>query len=535
MMRTNFKKITPFVVAIGLGLTSCTKLDVPIESEITPDNFPVTQEDFTAISGAAYTFLHYKYYTINHILMQELSGDGAILTANGGNWYDDGRYQNYHLHQTNGDQRFIKEVWTAWYNGISKINSLLPLLQQAQENSFKTITIAEMRALRAYFYYLLMDDFGGVPLVTEFGANVKPVGRSSRSDVFDFIEQELLEALPNLRSETGVKTYSKPTKWMAYSLLAKLYLNSEVYTGTARYNDAILACDMVIEESQRSGSINLEADYLKMFDYDNGPQIKEFIFTIPCDPVNNPEQIPARYWLHGGLRSSYQLPYTPSGSLRALPKYYELFSKEPQDVRNKFWLVGKQYYSDGSPVIIKTTKKGMDNSYTGADGATAIDYHLEFTPDILFRDLKTFETGNDELGRAIGYRVNKFRADPTSTSRNQNNDQPIFRYADILLMKAESILRGGQATMGHTALELFNKVRSRSKASSYSSIDLQDILDERAREFAFEGWRRNDLIRFGKFEQPWGVKTSTDIQKRVFPIPTEQIKLNPLLEQNPSY
>lgn len=531
------KQLTVWVriALLSLLFSACTKLDVPVQSEINPGNFPKTEEDFIALSGPAYNFLQYKYYTINQVLIQELMGDGAVLTANGGNWYDDARYKNYHHHTVSPDERFIKEIWTAWYNGISKVNSILPLLQKARESTFKKTTIAEMRVLRALFYFLLMDDFGPVPLVTEFGPDVKPVGRSSREDLFNFIEKEVNESLPDLRSETGVVTYSKPTRWMACALLAKLYINAAVYTGKTKWNEAVAACDKIIQEAQASGKFALDADYIKMFDYDNGPQIKDFIFAIPCDPYQNPEHIPARYWLHPDLRSKYGLPFSPSGCIRAWPEYYAKFSNSPGDERTKIWLTGKQYYNDGTPVIIKTTRVGLDNNYKGIDGSAPVDYHLELTPAVIFRDMNTFETGNDQLGRAVGYRVNKFNADKTSISRNQNNDLPVFRYADILLIKAEALLRGATPTLGQTAVSLANQVRRRAKAIEYTQLSLPELLDERARELAFEGWRKNDLIRFGEYEKPWGVKTNTDIRMRVLPIPAEQIVLNPLIKQNDGY
>lgn len=519
-----------------LLFTGCTDLNVPVESELTPDTFPKTEEDFISLAGPVYTFLQYKYYTINQILIQELMGDGAVLTANGGNWFDDGRYKNYHHHTVNADQRFLRESWTAWFNGISKVNSILPLFYEAEETSARNMAIAEVRAMRAFFYFLLMDDFGGVPVVTDFGPDSKPKARDSREDVFSFIESEILEVLPDLSAETGVTTYGRPNRWMAYALLAKLYINADVYTGHPRWDDAISACDAIITEAQTNGTIALDADYLHMFYPDNGPHIKDFIFAIPCDGVQMKEHIPARYWLHPALRYKYELPFNPSGCVRTWPGYYEKFTRwGDNDVRKDIWLAGKQYMSDGSPIIIETTNVGLDSRYSGPDPSAPVQYHLEFTAEIEFRDLETFETGNDQLGRAIGYRANKFYPDKTSITRDQNNDLPIFRYADILLLKAEAILRGAAPTMGHTPVSLANLVRARAKAFLYATLDLGELLDERARELAFEGWRRNDLIRFGKFEEPWGVKTNTDVRKRILPIPTEQIVLNPLLEQNPGY
>ena len=136
----------------------------------------------------------------------------------------------------------------------------------------------------------------------------------------------------------------------------------------------------------------------------------------------------------------------------------------------------------------------------------------------------------------MGYRNIKFYPDAGSTNRNQNNDVPFLRYSDILLMKAEAILRGGSATLGDTPLLLVNTVRSnRTTSTPWGSVTLQTLYEERCREFAHEAWHRNDMIRFGKFEGSWGFKTDADIKHRLFPIPTGALTLNPALVQNPNY
>jgi hypothetical protein len=136
----------------------------------------------------------------------------------------------------------------------------------------------------------------------------------------------------------------------------------------------------------------------------------------------------------------------------------------------------------------------------------------------------------------MGYRNVKFYPDATSLNRNQNNDVPFLRYSDVILMKAEAILRGGNATLGQTALSLVNMVRSqRSTSAAWSNVTLDDLYKERAREFAWEAWRRNDMIRFGKYEGKWGFKTNADTYRRIFPIPTNALHLNPALTQNPGY
>jgi starch-binding outer membrane protein, SusD/RagB family len=166
---------------------------------------------------------------------------------------------------------------------------------------------------------------------------------------------------------------------------------------------------------------------------------------------------------------------------------------------------------------------------------------LDFTPEMTLVRPATMDVGNDELGKAKGVRSIKFYPDRNANpnTRYQGNDMPVLRLADVMMMKAEAILRGAAATsIGgelQTADVLVNKIRSRAKAPLITGVTLDQLLDERAREFAWEGWRRNDLIRFGRFENAWGFKNNTDVNKRIYPVPTSERSLNPDLVQNPGY
>ena len=531
-------KIQSFVTFIALSfllLTGCTDLDTPVVSELTPDIFPITEEDFVVIEGPIFTNLS-QHYMQGIWFCQEGTADGMVLTANGGNWYDAGRYYNHHHHTWNADQRFIREAWQCCFGGISKCNSLLPLFEAQPESKSQKMGIAEIRAMRAFYYFLAIDMFGDVPLTTTFGKDSEVGGRVARATVFEFIESELKAAIPDLSGVTGISTYGRPTKWMAYALLAKLYLNAPIYTGKSdKYNDAVAACDAVITEAQTNGTIALDNDYLKEFYPDNGPQFKDILFPAIYDGNNIKLNIQGRYWLHKLLRAKYGLPFTPSGCVRTWPEFYDKFTIDKTDVRQKIWLTGKQYLSDGTPIMYTTTNKGYDARYNGSDPNGVVTYQLEFTKTIEFRSLEKFDTGDDFFGWAQGYRCNKFYPDASSPTRDQSNDVPVLRYADVLLMKAEAILRGASPTKGQTALSLVNMVRARAKASQFTSIDLDWLLDELSLELCFEGWRRNDLIRFGKWEDKWGVKTDNDVRHRVLPIPKTEIDANPLLTQNPGY
>ena len=516
------------LVAAGVFLSSCTKLNVTPASVLTPANFPTSPSQFIAATGPIYT----SFRTApgrQYWLTQELSSDEAVLPAFNGNWYDGDQFAELNLHTYDGDNPDLETDWQWGYTTISTCNQVLALFNSVPESAAKDQTVAEIKAMRAMSYFFLMDLFGNIPLSTTFGQTTN-LGTQPEATIFAFIESELKAAIPNLSATTGVTTYGRPTKYAAYAVLAKMYLNAQVYIGTARYQDAVTMCDNIIQ----SGQFSLDADYLGEFKPSNGPQIKDFIFAIPYDGNLAQGMYYARWPLHYALQAKYGMPYTPSGPMLTYANFYALYN-DPKDVRNKQWLVGKQYNWDGTPIIINTTNIGLDASYSGPNPTAPVAHQLEFTPNITWRTPAVFDLGDDELAQEEGYRNNKFYPDSLSSSRNQGNDVPLFRYADVLLEKAEAILRGASATNGDSPLSLVNQVRSRAGAAPFTSVALSDIINERGRELAYESWRRNDLVRFGLYEEPWGIKTDVNPQHRLFPIPNPEIQLNPSLKQNPGY
>ena len=512
----------------ALFLHACTKTDVPVENELTPGNFPKTDQQFFLAAGPAYVNFRGSFCTA-YWQLQTLSTDEAILPSRAGGWYDGGRYQQMHYHNWTPDNPIVGDSWTWGFGTVSTCNRILALFAAAAESPAKTQAMAELKTLRAICLFFLMDSYANIPVPTTFGDTVTPV-QKTRPQVFDFIEKDIKDALPSLSNAVDATIYGRPNKYTAWALLSKLYLNAEVYTGKQRYNDAVAACDSIIQ----SAKYTLADDFVKMFYPDNGPQTKEFIFAIPYDHASATGEQYSWYSLHPALQPKYGLSYRLSNPVSTIPAYYAQFD-DPNDVRTSLWLTGKQYDFAGNPIIIKTTKLGLDNTYTGPDGSAPVDFQLEFNPDVTLRDVAKFEVGGDELGKAKGIRNIKYYPDVTATDRNQSNDVPVFRYADILLAKAEAILRGAGPTYGETPLMLVNAIRGKRKAAVFSAIDLDNLLKERARELNWENWRRNDLIRFGKFEDAWGYKTDADINKRIFPIPSGERILNPGLQQNKGY
>jgi hypothetical protein len=539
-------------VALLMLAASCTDLDVDIKSRYT--TFPDSEDAVDAISGAVYS----SYRGVmgrDHWHAQCLSSDEFMAVAIGGDYYDAGRYRDVAMHTWTSDNAITSAMWDPAMGGINTCNSVL-----AQLGDDEAVSAAPIRAMRAFYYFILMDNYGDAPILRAMGA--EQPDRSPRAEVCRFIEEELLAVMDRLTTTVDATTYGKATRYMAEALLAKVYLNWAVYTASSaaaynptdanpKLNEAVKLCDDIIA----SGRFNLNDSFWSKFLPTNGPHIKDFIFVMPFDRVTQRGMEYARWWTHREARAQFdhQMAQSVAGIFRALPAFYDKFNL-PGDDRNKIWLTGLQYYWKDYAITtdlftINTTKGGVDQYYTGADKDDRFDWQVDLTKEIVLRPElgspeATLNAGADLKGKSMGYRSIKFYMDPNTTNddaRSQSNDVPIFRYADVLLMKAEAILRGATPTNGETPMSLVNQIRAYVHASTINTDPtLEDVLDERAREFSDESWRRNDLIRFGKFEDLWGLRniepqTATEKFRRIFPVPTHVMNTNTNWAQNPDY
>lgn len=536
--------------ALSFSLGSCTDLDVDIKSQLT--EFPDSERAAEAILADVYA-AYRGAMGRDHWMAQTLSADEAVSVSMGTDWYDGGRYREFHVHNWNADNGLLPSIWNDASTGITLANNAIALFGEDKEK-----LTAPARAIRAYYYFILMDNFGAAPLIT--GPVDAVPARSSRAEICRFIEAELLAVKDLLPTTVSVATYGKATKYMAEALLAKLYLNWAVYTAAdvsnyspsaqnEKLNDVVAMCDQIIS----SGQFNLTSHkFMAKFRPDNGYQVKDFIFAIPYDRETQQGMTYSRFWIHRSAQNQFAtLPQSVGGTFRVLPSYLEKFNLAG-DERNASYIGGKQYYWSNytedttRPFLIKTSKRGIDQDYKGSDADAQFDWQLETTKEITLRSdgAATLNVGNDQKGRSMGYRSIKFYMDVAVTSanqRNQSNDVPVFRYADILLMKAEAILRGAAATNGQTPQSLVDQIRTYVNAPVLTAApSLQDLLDERAREFADESWRRNDLIRYGKFEDNWGFRSlypagMSEKFRRIFPVPTTVLNVNTHWQQNPGY
>lgn len=522
------------ITVVVMASYSCKKiLDVPVESQFVASNFPKTLSDYNASLGAIYSNLS-SNYAIPYWRMQELSTDEAILPARDGNFDDGGQYRQLHYHSWTPDHTNVTTIFQWAYSGIMTCNRLINIT-----NSFgftpadKTAKLAEIRAMRALYYFFLMDLYGNVPIITDYPVSGIPATQP-RLKVFQFIESELIaieQALPSKTNNlaTNVAQYGRPTKAMAFALLEKMYLNAAVYTGTARYTDVVTMADSVMNNTNYS----LDAKYRDIFLPNNGPQIRETIFAIPYD-----QQIPGNQFTRFGffyyLVNAYGFNVGLSIAMSTTPEFYKRFNL-PGDFRTTTWLAGPQFVPDGNGGFTATPVY-----YPNSTTQIVINPILTLVPP------KPMDVGNTIASQSEGVRSIKYYPDPTTiqATRLNGNDVPVFRLADVMMMKAEAILRGAPATAINGELQtpavLVNKVRTRAGAPTVASIDLPGLLDERAREFSWEAWRRNDLIRFGQFEVEYPLPNDVlsmnkDVNRRLYPIPTTELKLNTSLVQNPGY
>ena len=360
--------------------------------------------------------------------------------------------------------------------------------------------------------------------------------QSTRQQVYDFIVTEVNAAIPSLSINNDVHTYGRfSNKWAAYALLAKVYLNAGVYTGTPQWANCITACNAVIGSNQYA----LEAVQKDVFKQQN-QNSKEIVWAIPLDEVYAGGFYLAAWTMSPQNQFTFNTKSGGYGGLNAIPQFIDTYN--PQDKRlTDGWMRGQQYTSGG--VALKCAY------------GTLIGQPLVYVNEC---------PGIDSTQEIHSYRINKFEIAANSSPNNMSNDFPFFRYADILMMKAECLLRTGDAA---GAASLVTEVRQRSFTSnpalatvtaaqivgntSYkyglknhistttetvSDIQYGRFLDELGWEFAAEAHRRQDMIRFGVFtSKSWLSHSPSGATRNLFPIPLQELNKNTKLKPNPGY
>lgn len=463
--------------------------------------------------------------------------DEAMLPTRGGDWYDGGLWQNLFLHNWGTKNDLVKGSWDYLYKVIAQANQSLDKLKEILENNPENISvpkyISEVRAFRAMYYYYLLDMFARVPLVTSSSVAMEDVVQSERSAVFNFVRTELEESVEDLsdaHSNLTGEYYGRITKPVAYFLLAKLALNAEVYA----------------DDNWTDGT-KLDGKNIK-FTVD-GTEMNAWEATIAyCDKIKN-----LGYKLEQKFEANFSLKNESSvENIFTIPMDANLYKNEFYNlIRSRHYNHGNAY-GQGGWNGSSATKEALDafgygtsspdprfeltyyaGKVEGPNGTIKLDdgTDLEYVPSEITLDLS-----GKASEKTAGARMKKYELDASATNdgKLQSNDIVLFRYADVLLMKSEAKVRNG----GNGDAEL-TEVRERAGATLDVTATLETLLEERLREFAWEGLRRQDLVRFGKFtraytDRPQLPKEDTGYTT-VFPIHEDVLSLNGKLTQNYGY
>ena len=505
---------------VALPPLACTDLTEVPNDALTPDN--AFKSDAELIAGIASVYARLRNPMWGYYNLSEITTDEIVVPTRGSDWFDNGRWlEIYRQTWTPNSGSALDDMNGAWndsFSGVARANLMLEILDKNTASTNEQAK-AELRVLRAYFYYQLMDLFGGVPLVT--GTALEANARVSRDSVFKFIEAELLATRETLPETRDAGEYGRLTRGAANALLASLYINAGVFTkddgiNPAGYNscagitvtggqDACQAAIDAADEVINSGKYTLATDFKQNFSTTNEAS-PENIFVIAL--TNQPA-----LGMSFAMRTLHynQLSTGGGGPWNGFATIAETYNQfdHAADQRDQMWLVGQQ----------KSFNTGQNvNDRTGAP--------LIFTPTI----------GNIESAtEGEGVRYNKFPPLPNALAGDSHpNDFPIFRLSEMYLIRAEAKLAQGK--LGEALADVnFVRARAFNPPKPLAALTPDVIMQERLFEFAGEAKRRSDMIRFGHFLDARQFKGAREANRVLFPIPATQIQSNGKLTQNPGY
>jgi hypothetical protein len=504
----------------------CTDLAETPKSAITPDQYYRNEEEVLAGLASVYAGLRNPFALWGYYNFAEISADEMIVPTRGQDWYDGGRWlemdRQLWTATSPGALEDIHRVWRDSYTIIARANVVLEVLPNVAVAD-KNIVEAELRVLRAFNYYLLLDMFGGVPVVEN--TTVEERARATKEATFDFIVNELNAARAVLPTTWPASNNGRMTKGAADAILASLYLNAGVLrrenASATAYNSCQsvqigtqTACDAAINAVDRIlalGVYSLASNWRANFAHDN---------HLSAENIMVAKHVAASGELGMNFiqRSLHYTQTSPDAwnGFSTIADVYNAFSDADQ--RKQIFLVGPQVNLD--PQNTSRYQQPV-NDRSGA--------RLVFTPTI---------ANVEQATEGEGARILKYPPDPNHNAQDHGNDFTWFRLAEMYLIKAEAQnelgnLAGALATINGTTL------RSRVGMPAFTAASQQEfrdaILRERLFELAGESKRRMDLIRHGRFTTAWQYKPARPAHIILMPIPQNDIDANPLLTQNPGY
>lgn len=547
-------------------------LDPEIYSEYDREGFENSETAFDPKLGDVYVNLQREYgyaYREGFWSLQENSTDECIVpTRFAGDWYDGAAFWILHNHRYDSKTREISangqagnNAWAFAYRGISKCNSMMKWMRSIELDVKRPADMAELYILRAWYHYLMLDNFGNVQFVSQLGDNGYQAKQGQRHEIFDSVMVDLQKYVPQATED---KIYSRVNKHVGWMVLAKMYLNAEAwgvvgkssYAQTAEecYKQASLYCDSIIN----FGGYTLAPNYFDNFLVDNQGS-PENIWCVFYDASFSKGMQFHMMSLHYSSQESYGLKNQPWNGYCTTHKVLGIYGEG--DERINCWERGQQYdksgaalsvdvaidsttyvqmpkyvrkpanwpatYEEFDQLLAKLTEDAKQKAKDDAIKAGKTEAEIEeivdkikkvtsetFTFPAVFTD--TITTLTNSAGYKIynvfeGARFVKFQIQE-GVADHMSNDFPIYRLADVYLMKAEAEMRANGGVANEAAVAAANKVRVRAGATAYSAatLTLDELCNERCREMMWEGHRRQDLIRFGRYTGPKSVQDDSD-------------------------
>lgn len=484
-------------------LASCTKLDEVVYSEIPLDKFFQSEEEVLMNAGRAYTKLQRYPEEFSLWTLTQIASDEMVAPGRDDGWvWDNGRWDEIHTHQIDPNNKILTLAWNSVFEGISACNEVIYETEQT-DITFpeKDRIVAEIKILRAFLYYWGIDNWGNIPFSVDF-TDKNLSEQKNRQFIFDYIEQDILDNIEILQATPQPSYYGRVTQGMAYTLLAKLYINAQEWIGVNKFQEAVDACDKVIAIN----GYQIENDYFTNFKVHNESSL-ENIFVIPMHSVYTKDRF---YWytltLNDASRATFNFKGQMWDEFILEPGFLDKFSDN--DLRKKSFLFGQQKDKEGVDIII--------------DGEPFI-----YTPTVdNYMARKKWEGA-----RCAKY---EYQDGLEYYATDMENDFVLFRYSDVLYTKLEALWRLGRGGEMLADADL-QKIRTRAGLEPLQLSDLTDaeFLNELGREFAWEGHRRQDQIRFGVWGNSGWNKPASGANAKLFPIPQSILNTNSNLVQNP--
>lgn len=560
-MKTGIKLIqyTALVLLLTTVGSSCSKrLEENIYDQLLTDNFYNNRNEVLSAVLRPYTHANawatpsgqpswYRY--------SELAADQIAWPTKGRHGEDGGKWKRLHYHTWTVDESDLNRTWVLAWWGLGLCTDPIENLEKRSIESMgitqteKDAFIAELKLLRAYHYLKITDLWGAVPIVTQIGVPAQPT-TATREEVFNFIEKEILDNVEKAPKHS-VEMIGRMSQAGGYAMLVELYLNAQEWIGKPKWDECIAAANKLIngEAGGQNGAMALDPNIIDQFKPDNHLS-KEAIFSIAYSFGNasfQPSWTGEFYYfnqrdIYGGSRNG-------NDGMVVIPGVFEKF--DDRDLRKRGWMLeGPQMRFDNPATPVLCTG---NNEYHGLPLVFVNNIRKNKVAQQAGTDPELLPSNMSEGEENSGVRFNKYKlgnqiagpnGNPAPHPFYNNTDWHIYRLTKIYFDKAEAIMRKNNGVATQEAVDLINTCKKRaftdadwpSVAYTTNTLTMDELLAERGREFVFEGYRRQDLIRWNKFTTAsWWDHQPTEAFKKLYPIPQQQRTLNPNLGQNTGY